>query len=88
MKYFYIVYTAEQDKNRANLFTGERAGTDYAPGRYASVLRISAQDNILSVLNMSGGINFASVCTTKREAETIAADWNNFYKRDGTYLYD
>lgn len=88
MKYSYVVCAAEQDKNGFNIFTGKRAAPDYAPGRYAFVLRTSAQDNILSLLNMYGGINFASVCTTKREAETIAADWNDSYKRDGTYLYD
>ena len=87
MKYFYIVYTAEQDKHCVNPFTGERSGPDYAPGLYASVLRVSAQDNLLSVLNMYEGIKHANICTTKREADTIAAAWNDSYKRNGTYLF-
>ena len=28
MKYYYIVYAAEQDKNRVNPFTGDRGGID------------------------------------------------------------
>jgi hypothetical protein len=28
MKYYYIVYAAEQDKNSVNPFTGERSGAE------------------------------------------------------------
>lgn len=41
MKYYYIVYAAEQDKNRVNAFTGEHGGSDYEPGYYADVLRVA-----------------------------------------------
>lgn len=87
MKYYYIVYAAEQDKNCVNPFTGERGGSDYEPGYYADVLRVSTQDNILHVLNMYAGMMHAYICSSKREANAVARAWNESYKRNGTALF-
>lgn len=87
MKYYYIVYAAEQDKNRVNPFTGESGGSDYEPGYYAAVLRVSTQDNILHVLNMYAGMMRANICSSKREADAVARAWNESYKRNGTALF-
>lgn len=87
MKYYYIVYAAEQDKNRVNPLTGERGGSDYEPGYYADVLRVSTQDNILHVLNMYAGVMYANICNSKREADAVARAWNEDYKRNGTALF-
>lgn len=87
MKYYYIVYAAEQDKNRVNPFTGDRGGPDYDLGYYAAVLRVSNQDNILHVLNMYAGMMHANICNSKREADAVARAWNESYKRNGTALF-
>lgn len=88
MKYFYIVYTCEQDKNAESIVTGERRAPDCSPGLYASVMRVSDQDNLLSRLGMLSGLKYAHICQSKRFAENVAKMWNDSYKRNGTYFFD
>lgn len=83
--YVYIAYTAEQDKNETT-FT-ERKTPEYCPGRYAAVLRVSSDNNILSALSAIGGLKAANAFPRKKQAEETAAFWNECYKRNGTYLF-
>ena len=83
--YIYIAFTAEQDKN-STTFT-ERKNKEYCPGYYANVLRVSSDDNILSALSAIGGLKAANAFPSKKQAEEIAAFWNDCYKRNKTYLF-
>lgn len=51
---------------------------------YASVLKVSGNDNLLFSLQISG-ITAANICNTKKEAENIVAFWNECYKKNKTY---
>ena len=51
---------------------------------YASVLKVSGTDNLLFSLQIPG-IAAANICNTKKEAENIAAFWNECYKKNKTY---
>ena len=54
---------------------------------YAYVIKTSASNNLVSVLNIPG-IRSANVCDTKREAYTIANAWNATAKQEDRYLFD
>ena len=83
--YIYIAYSAEQDNNRTT-FT-EQKNNEYCPGYYADVLRVSSDNNILSVLSSIGGLKSANAFPSKKQAEEVAELWNECYKRNGTYLF-
>lgn len=51
---------------------------------YASVLKVSGTDNLLFSLQIPG-ITAANICGTKKEAENIAAFWNECYKKNKTF---
>ena len=51
---------------------------------YASVLKVSGNDNLLFSLQIKG-ITAANICNTKKEAENIVTFWNNCYKKNKTY---
>ena len=47
----------------------------------------SGNNNFLSVLDGIGGLKTVNICSSFKEAEAIAADWNEGFKLNGTY-YD
>ena len=51
---------------------------------YASVLKVSGNENLLFSLQIPG-ITAANICGTKKEAEKIVDFWNECYKKNETY---
>lgn len=81
MKYFYIAVTVD--------YTGDPHyygdGEGLAKGKYYSfVERVSHNDNILSRLGHIGGIKYANLCSSKKEAEELTAFWNDCFEKNGT----
>lgn len=74
-KNFYIVFAAEA----ASL---ERVKTGLY---YADVMKVSTFDNVASKLEMVGGLKYANICCSKKEAEGIKIAWNESYKTNGIY---
>lgn len=55
---------------------------------YSFVLRVGANDNILSVLKGYPHLTTVNACKTKTEAERLVNFWNECYKNNGTYLFN
>ena len=85
MKHFYMAYTAKQDRNHRTF--SDRPSEEYDPGYYADVISCTSSDNVLSRLNMIGGLVSANIFPTKKEAKAVADYWNECYKRNGTYFF-
>ena len=86
MKRFYIAVTIKQDRNERTFF--ERTNPNYDPGYCAFVVSCTDQDNLKSVLDRIGGLQYANIFPTKKAAEEVARDWNEGYKANGTYFFD
>lgn len=56
-------------------------------GHYASVMKIGHSDNLLAKLAHYGDIIAVNLCATKKQAEELAAFWNECYKKNGTYAF-
>ena len=57
-------------------------------GRYYSyVTPISAADNALSKLAITGIVS-ANIYRTKKQAAEVVTFWNECYRKNGTYLFD
>ena len=86
MKRFYIAVTIEQDRNERTF--SERINPNYDPGYCAFVVPVSEQDNLKSVLDRIGGLQYANIFPTKKAAEEVDRYWNEGYKANGTYFFD
>lgn len=82
--YNYIVITEEYNEEIITPKTKVNRPQIY----YASVVRIPQTNNLLSALRQYPKAIHANICNTKKEAETIAASWNEAYKKNGTYLFE
>lgn len=55
-------------------------------GKFASFcMKIHGSNNLVGKFD---GLKTVNICSSKKEAEMIAAYWNASYKKNGTYLYD
>lgn len=54
---------------------------------YSYVLKTSAVNNLVSVLNIPDIVT-ANVCDTRKQAREIVEYWNKTYKQNNTYLFD
>lgn len=54
---------------------------------YAFALPVGGSDNLCSVLCNIAGLTSANICASKQGAQKIADEWNECYKRNGTYLF-
>jgi len=82
--YNYIVITEDYNEEIITAATKVNRPHRY----YASVVRIPQANNLLSVLRQYPTALHANICSTKKEAETIAESWNEAYKKNGTYLLE
>lgn len=55
---------------------------------YAWAFKVAACQNLVDVLSSIKNLLTANVCDTLKAAKEIASDWNEAYKRNGTYLFD
>ena len=85
MKRFYIAVTIKQDRNERTF--SERTNPNYDPGYCAFVVSCTDQDNLKSVLDRIGGLQYANIFPTKKAAEEVARCWNDGYKANGTYFF-
>ena len=86
MKNFYLAVTIEQDKNESII--NERTPPEYSPGYYSYIVKCSESQNVKSVLDSIGGLLYANICPTKKQAAATVEYWNLMHKRNGTYLFD
>lgn len=63
---------------------------DFFPEKsYVSfAVSVSGNENLVSVLESIAGLISANVCTSRKEAEAIAAAWNETYEKNGTFYYN
>lgn len=54
---------------------------------YAAASPFSTSKNLAWEFDPAAGMVTANICETKKQAEAIAAMWNEAYKRNGTYAY-
>lgn len=54
---------------------------------YASASPFSTRDNLAWQFDPAAGMVTANICESKKQAEAIAAMWNEAYKRNGTYAF-
>lgn len=54
---------------------------------YAGTMTKSSGENIMNISGQISGMTSAHLCTSKKEAEQTAAEWNAAYKRNGTALF-
>ena len=54
---------------------------------YAYVVKVAANNNLLSVFSGISGIVSANVCDTLKSARETVAAWNDTFKGNGTYLF-
>lgn len=83
---FYIAVTVEQ--NRKESIFNDKTAPEYDPGLYAYVIKCTENDNIKAVLERVGGLVFANICPTKKQAQNTATFWNTSYKINGSYLFN
>lgn len=53
----------------------------------AFALPVGGCDNLCSVLSGIAGLTAANICASQKDAREIADEWNECFKRNGTYLY-
>lgn len=53
----------------------------------AFTLPVGGADNLCTVLERVPGLTSANICASKQDAQEIAGEWNECYKRNGSYLY-
>ena len=59
-------------------------GQDSTSPKYsASVRAVSHLDNVMEALH---GCKVANACRTRKEACELAEEWNNSFRRNGTYI--
>lgn len=81
MKYFYIAVTVDYTEDPHYYEDGE----DMTKEKYYSfVERVSHNDNLLYRLDCIGGIKYANLCSSKKDAEDLTAFWNECYEKNGT----
>ena len=54
---------------------------------YAAASPFTTNDNLAWQFDPASGTVTANIFETKKQAEAIAAMWNEAYKRNGTYAY-
>lgn len=54
---------------------------------WAAASPFTMQDNLAWQFDPSAGTLTANICDTKKQAEAIAAQWNETFKRNGTYAF-
>ena len=86
MKNFYLAVTVEQDKNESIL--NKRTAPEYNPGYYSYIVKCSESQNVKSVLESIGGLLYANIFNTKKQATATVEYWNLMHKRNGKYLFD
>ena len=62
--------------------------TDDPGGNYAYMVKFTHNDDMKSVLERIGGLQYANLCHTKKEAQELVKAWNEAYKQNGTFVYD
>ena len=72
MKMFYLAVTIGTAENK---------------DLYSFVTSVSQNSNIVAVLEGLPGLGTANIYTRRKDAEEIAAFWNECYKNNGTYRY-
>lgn len=85
-KYFYLVVTVKQNKNRS-IFADQEPKESEA-GFYSYYSRFSYSDNLKSKLDKIVGLQSVNICTTKKRAAELATFRNNCHKSNGKYLFD
>lgn len=67
--------------------TKDLSGQTYPEESYVAIpVSISDQHDVLSSLNVWGGIKIAHYVKSRKQAEETAREWNETYKRNGTYF--
>lgn len=56
-------------------------------GFAAYVISADKSDNLISRFSINNIVS-ANICETRKEAQALAAHWNECYRKNGTYLYD
>ena len=51
---------------------------------YAGTMIKTDSENIMNLSDQIHGMTAANLCSSKKEAEQTAADWNAAFKRNGT----
>ena len=54
---------------------------------FASTLAVSGNENLCCALKKINGLVSANICSSKKDAEEIAAFWNDCYKKNGRYMF-
>lgn len=63
-------------------FAAQQGGRDWA-----GVIIVTGSDNIMNISRRVDGMQWANICTTRKAAEDMAANWNEAFKRNGTSIY-
>lgn len=78
----YLAIMIEMD--RKNIFTGEESAE---PKYYAYAERVKNGANILSQLDIIGGLKVAEIYQTRKEANEVVECWRTAFKHNGTYAF-
>lgn len=54
---------------------------------YAGTMTKTGSESIMNLSDQVLGMTSAHLCSSKKEAERIADEWNAAYKRNGTALF-
>ena len=54
---------------------------------YSYMIKHHNSNNLLNITSIKG-ILHANICDTKKEAKRIVEQWNESYKKNGTYMFD
>lgn len=69
-------------KNFYLVFSAQMDGKNYA-----GTMTKTGSENIMNLSGQIRGMTAANLCSSKKEAEQIAAEWNAAFKRNGTALF-
>ena len=85
MKNIYVAIQAD--------YTGEKgliSGRELNNGNnafYAFVEVYRAGTNLVSALEMIGGLVSATVCESRKQADETVTEWNRVFRANGTYAF-
>lgn len=54
---------------------------------YASASPFTTMENLAWQFDPAAGTVTANICETRNQAQTIAREWNEAYKKNGTYAF-
>lgn len=86
MSNVYLAVQIRGDRNETTFMP--RSNPDVDIGYYAYVLKTNENQNLVSELDMIGGLVSANVCRTRKRAVELVEFWNSCYKQNGTYLFE